>query len=585
MKKDLISMNLYKTLLDDDLKIDDYTIKVIEECKNKGSKILINTSHSYNEVLKYKKIINPDFISCFNGNYILSDENIYFSNPLKKGEVKEIIDEVLKNDDLFIIECLNTSYRNRIDKYDFIETIYSDINKINFDDCFSITIFSDNIDYVKKICKKYDLVIIYKSFLDCYKIYPKKSEKSNVIDIINKFFYDEYNIISFGNDKTDYETLKKSNIGIKMKNSNGLDNINFWTSSNNDSGVAKFLTSFYNLDLKANYDKVKILDCTLRDGGHLNNCEFGYSIIKKIIQNLSNSNIDIIEIGFLEDCIYDKNKTRFNYVYEANNLLSEIDLKNSIISLLVQVDKYDINKLENCDGYVKMIRVSFHKEYLNKAIKYCKLVKKKGYICSLNPINFSGYNNLEIIELIKKVNEIDIDYFSIVDTFGLLLNNDFNNKLNLINNLLRNDINVGLHLHDNLSSAFGAAQILMQKNTRYKNVIIDSAVLGMGRNPGNLKTELITYYLNTYSDKKYKMKYIYELMENEVLNFKKIYDWKPDFSYSISAFEKTHRTYAEYLKNKKIGYEQIEKYIKEIPLEHRVRYNEKIIENILEEGE
>ena len=73
-----------------------------------------------------------------------------------------------------------------------------------------------------------------------------------------------------------------------MKNSNGLDNINFWTSSNNDSGVAKFLTSFYNLDLKANYDKVKILDCTLRDGGHLNNCEFGYSTIKKIIQNLSN---------------------------------------------------------------------------------------------------------------------------------------------------------------------------------------------------------------------------------------------------------------------------------------------------------
>lgn len=61
----------------------------------------------------------------------------------------------------------------------------------------------------------------------------------------------------------------------------------------------------------------------------------------------------------------------------------------------------------------------------------------------------------------------------------------------------------------------------MQKNTRYKNVIIDSAVLGMGRDPGNLKTELITYYLNTYSDKKYKMKYIYELMENEVLNFKK----------------------------------------------------------------
>ena len=172
MKKNLISVNLYKTLLNDDLKIDDYTIKVIEECKNKGSKVLINTSHSYNEVLKYKKIIKPNFISCFNGNYIFSDEHIFFCNPLNKIEVKKIIDEVVKNNDLFIIECLNTSYRNRIDKYDFIETIYSDINKINLNDCFSITIFTDNIDYVKKICKKYNLVIIYKSFLNCYKIYP-----------------------------------------------------------------------------------------------------------------------------------------------------------------------------------------------------------------------------------------------------------------------------------------------------------------------------------------------------------------------------------------------------------------------------
>lgn len=164
-----------------------------------------------------------------------------------------------------------------------------------------------------------------------------------------------------------------------------------------------------------------------------------------------------------------------------------------------------------------------------------------------------------------------------------MLNNDFENKLNLINNLLKNGINIGLHLHDNLSSAFSTAQILMQKNTRFGQVVIDSSLLGMGRDPGNLKTELIMYYLNKYDKEKYEMKYIYSLLENEIKNFKKQYKWGQDFSYSISAFEKTHRSYAEYLKNKDIGLNEIEKIIKQIPFENRVRYNENVIKKIFDD--
>lgn len=584
-KEYLISINLYGTLLDDDNKINDYTIKVINACKINGAKILINTSHSYSEALEYVKLINPDFISCFNGNYIISESEIYKSNPISLNASKNIIDIIKKQNDYVILECIDGAYRNRPTKYNFIKSIYSDIDKIDLSNCFSIIIPSDDIDYLDDACLKYNLDLNYNNFGKYYIITPK-SNKSNAIYILNKYFNNKYKIISFGNNRSDYETLKISDIGIKMQNSTDLDNINFWTASNNEDGVAKFLNNFYNLDMKVDYNNVKILDCTLRDGGHLNNCNFGYKNIRKIIKNLLQANTDIIEIGFLEDCNYDKNKTKFNKVEDAENLLNNINCNNSDIALLVQVDKYDIKKLETCEGKIKMIRVSFHKELLATAIRYCKIIKERGYICSINPINFSGYDNFEIVNLIKKVNKLDIDYFSIVDTFGLLLNNDFSNKLNLINNLLRKDINVGLHLHDNLSSAFSTAQILMKKNSRFGNVIIDSSLLGMGRDPGNLKTELIMYYLNIYNKEKYNMSYIYNLIENEISNFKKIYNWNQDFSYSISAFEKVHRTYAEYLKNKNLDYSTIEKFIKKIPKSNKVKYKENIIEKILiNEGE
>lgn len=581
-EKYLISINMCSTLLNDKNKISDYSIRVLEECKRNGAKILINTSQSYIETLDYSKKINANYISCFSGNYVADESTIYRNNCISVDACNEIIEQAKKNNENLIIQCIDVAYRNRKEKYNFIETIYSDIDKIHINNCFEILIPTANkkIEWLHDLILKYRLNIEYDINHKLYKIIPSNTNKVNALITLKNILEDDCKIMSFGDNFSDYETLKYSDIPVKMYNSLNLDEFDFWTVSNNEDGVAKFLNNFYNLDIKVNYDKVKILDCTLRDGGHLNNCNFGYDNINKIIRNLVKANTDIIEIGFLENCNYDKNITRYDTIEQAEELIKNIDCDNSKISLLAQVDKYDISKLSKCNGKINFIRLSFHKELLDEAIEYCKIIKEKGYTCSINPINFSGYNNFEIVELIKRVNKIDIDYFSIVDTFGILLNNDFENKLNLINNLLRKDINVGLHLHDNLSSAFSTAQILMQKNTRYGQVIIDSSLLGMGRDPGNLKTELIMYYLNKYNKDKYNMKYIYNLLENEISSFKKEYNWNQDFSYSISAFEKTHRSYAEYLKSKQIGYSNIEKIIKKIPIENKVRYNEKIIENI-----
>ena len=65
-------------------------------------------------------------------------------------------------------------------------------------------------------------------------------------------------------------------------------------------------------------------------------------------------------------------------VKDAEKILEGIDCEKTIISLLTQVDKFDLSKLETCSGKIKMIRVSFHKNYMDLGIKFCEEVKKKG---------------------------------------------------------------------------------------------------------------------------------------------------------------------------------------------------------------
>ena len=57
---------------------------------------------------------------------------------------------------------------------------------------------------------------------------------------------------------------------------------------------------------------IKVLDCTLRDGGYILDWMFGYKSIKSIVENLSSSGVDFIESGFLKECILDCDKTFFS---------------------------------------------------------------------------------------------------------------------------------------------------------------------------------------------------------------------------------------------------------------------------------
>lgn len=293
------------------------------------------------------------------------------------------------------------------------------------------------------------------------------------------------------------------------------------------------------------YD-LKLLDCTLRDGGYVNDWQFGFEGARKIIKLLTDANIDFVEVGFLRNVEkYDSNITVCNHVEELNMLLPE-NTGNTIYSAMAMRSNYDINKLTPYNGKgIEMIRITAHDYDIEDGMDFAKKVKEKGYKLSVNPINIMGYTDSRILWIIDQVNKIQPYQFSIVDTFGSMKRRDLDRIVSLVDNNLDKNIRVALHLHENMSLSCCFAQAFIDKHLT-RPVAIDGSLMGMGRIPGNLPIELIADYCNDYGGKSYDIDYLMDAIQDYIAPIKGTANWGYTPAYFLSARFNLHRNYTEH---------------------------------------
>ena len=320
-------------------------------------------------------------------------------------------------------------------------------------------------------------------------------------------------------------------------------------------------------------NQLKLLDCTLRDGGYINNWKFGSKTIKMMIEGLQNSDIDIVEVGFLRNEEADENRTVWNQV---SQLRDKLPLKNktTLFSVMIMNGSYDIDKLEPYDASgPDMVRVTFHNYDIDEGLELCKKIINKGYKVSCNPINIMGYSDVELLVLLEKVNQIQPYAFSIVDTFGSMNSKDLDRMVSLVDHNLEVGIGIGLHLHENMAQSYALAQMFLQKHL-CRNVIIDASLVGMGRIPGNLPIELISNYLNDYFGKNYSIDGLLDLIEAYIMPIKKEHEWGYSPVYFLSAKNNLHRNYAEYLLNKgNLTHKDVNHILSRITSEHKAVFS------------
>lgn len=323
---------------------------------------------------------------------------------------------------------------------------------------------------------------------------------------------------------------------------------------------------------------IQILDCTLRDGGHIVGGKFGEKNIKHVIRKLVEANVDIVEVGFLMEESYSTDYARFKTIADVKRILPK-EKKNSRFSLMA--DFVDLSELEPSDGTIDFIRLSFKRFRLEWALKTARILKEKGYNVIINPVNCNVYSDEEYISVLKKVNEIHPYGFSIVDTFGVLRLRDLSRLYYLVDANLLPDIHIGVHLHENLGLAYSLAQHFISINEGKRRIVIDGSLLGMGRVPGNLSIEQIMDHLNLFYGKTYQIQPALDAIDDCITPIKKEMPWGYSTPYFLSAKYRLHRTYAEFLIDKwKIHTSDIEQILSLVDKSEAEMFNKEYIEQL-----
>ncbi len=291
---------------------------------------------------------------------------------------------------------------------------------------------------------------------------------------------------------------------------------------------------------------LKLLDCTLRDGGYINNWKWGFNSARDIIKSLVKANVDIIEVGFLRNIDkYEAGVTVCNEIEELNRLLPN-QKKGTLFSAMAMSSNYSVKKLKPYNGEgIEMIRITAHDYDIAEGLDFAKEVKKRGYKLSINPINIMGYSDEGVLQILDQVNTIHPYQFSIVDTFGSMKRRDLDRIVSLVDHNLDQSIRVALHLHENMSLSCCLAQNFIDKHLN-RAVTVDGSLMGIGRIPGNLPIELIADYLNDYRDSIYDIDYMMDAIQDYIAPLKGDAEWGYTPAYFLSAKFNLHRNYAEY---------------------------------------
>ena len=216
--------------------------------------------------------------------------------------------------------------------------------------------------------------------------------------------------------------------------------------------------------------KIRILDCTLRDGGYVNNWKFGFENIKDTVKRLIQAGIDIIEVGYLSSKgDFSADESQYSSVDAIKRILPA-DRKNTLIAVMINCGDYDAELLPQYDGTgPDCIRVCFHKSQALQAVELCRKIKDKGYKVYFQPMVALSYSDAEYLGLIGMANKFRPDVFYIVDSHGSMKQKDVARFFYLIENNLDKEIAVGFHSHNNLQLSYSNAQYLAALHTDHKS--------------------------------------------------------------------------------------------------------------------
>lgn len=327
---------------------------------------------------------------------------------------------------------------------------------------------------------------------------------------------------------------------------------------------------------------VRILDCTLRDGGRIFDCAFEDQETREISNRLADAKIDIIEVGFIRDgrkVTYKGNSTFFTDVDQIRPFVNR-EKKKTMYTAFIDFGMCDIDALKPYDGTsIDAIRLGFTKKNYDKerdeVLRWIRVIQARGYKLFIQGVNSLNYTDRELLEVVDMVNQAHPYSFGIVDTYGAMYMDDVDRLYGLIDHNLLPDICINFHSHNNYQLSFAFAQeIIKLSESSCRNVIIDGTLGGMGKVAGNLNTELIVDYLVRKKHYDYEFEDTLDILDDYIYKYSLKYKWGYSTAAMMAGIYKSHPNNVIYLTEKfRLDTKDIGKLLSMIDPAERQRYD------------
>ncbi|MEE2673594.1 MAG: aldolase catalytic domain-containing protein [Myxococcota bacterium] len=279
--------------------------------------------------------------------------------------------------------------------------------------------------------------------------------------------------------------------------------------------------------------ELKVLDCTVRDGGLINDHLFGDDLVKAVYETCVEAGIDYMEVGYkASKKLFAPGKHgawKFSDEDDLRRIVGENDSPLKL-SAMADAEKTDYKEdiLPKKDSVLDVIRVATYVHQLPIAVDMIRDAHDKGYEVACNIMAISIVQDAEIDQALEVLRETPASTIVVVDSFGSLYSEQVARLVERYKDALEGTgKEIGIHAHNNQQLAFAnTIEAIVHGANR-----VDATAMGMGRGAGNCPMELLIGFLRNPA---YRVRPIYQLLQDHMVGLRDKHDWGSLVPYNIT---------------------------------------------------
>lgn len=300
---------------------------------------------------------------------------------------------------------------------------------------------------------------------------------------------------------------------------------------------------------------IKVVDCTVRDGGLINSFYFEDQFVKNLYHANIEAGVDYMEFGYKASKeIFDVKKYgKWKFCDESSirEIVGDNDT-NLKISVMADVGRTNYKKdiIKKEDSVIDLIRVATYINTIPAAVEMVNYCAEMGYETSVNVMAVSTSSESDITIALELLGQSKTDVIYLVDSYGSLYPEQAKKLADLYLTIAEKyNKKIGIHAHNNQQLAFANTIEVARMGVSY----LDATMSSLGRGAGNCAMELLMGFLK---NPKYKIQSVIEFVESNILKLKEQgLVWGYDIPYMLTGCLNQHpRTAIQFISENKIDY-------------------------------